>query len=848
MNTGAWKIRASVAVAFCLVMLAGIVTDARSARAQEACPLPAGETPPADPPVTAQDVEDGTATLAQFAQAATAQFERRGSETLTAQQLAYSGCRLRLEDGPWRSGSTYIVTLTLDGRVFLHAKDMSLSAGKLDPRIYGVILRALGIDPTNPATATSPGARTGASFSVPNVPGASGYAAVYVSVNSGRPIVLLAGFDLTASHLTEETIDYGNPAITASEVVDRESLKAFVTEALKFLIGTQRGVTSTAESRAAFARARLALRDPNGPWRHGSVYLYILDRTSNVILFHGAFPDRFELKPLVPTVKDIVTGEFVLPQVIQAATSNPDGGFVEYYFDDPTDDTDSADIPKLGYARQFARTITTSTGAEITTNLIIGSGVYLRAPEAVAGDPNAVIETILPQVMRAMTASTVDAVSRRIDQAGSGEAASQEMSLGGASTLEDVLMANGQALANGTFDPGRLLAGSSFVLPLGAAGSADTGPLGNLTLWGSGDWRKISGGNPQSVDYDGSVLSANLGVDTRLSAELLAGVSLGRSRGAVDYTGASAGEFTATVTSVAPYVGWQAPGGMSLWAMAGQGWGEVEIEEAAGTQSSDLTQRMAAAGLSGTLMTSDELIAGGTTRLRVRGDAAFTETEVDGSGGIAALELEAGRHRLMVEGSHTRRLASGALVTPSLEVGMRNDVGDGETGSGIEAGGGIGYADEATGLTVEGRARTLVGQGGDYEEWGVSGLVRLDPGAAGRGLALSVRPAWGQAASAVDRLWQTGIGPGASSGQESGRLEARVGYGMALLGGHVTGTPELGLGLSDAGHDWRLGWTLGLAETERVSFHVGFEATRWEPADDDRSAEHRVGITASMRW
>ena len=145
-------------------------------------------------------------------------------------------------------------------------------------------------------------------------------------------------------------------------------------------------------------------------------------------------------------------------------------------------------------------------------------------------------------------------------------------------------------------------------------------------------------------------------------------------------------------------------------------------------------------------------------------------------------------------------------------------------------------------------AGTLVDHGGDYEEWSVSGLVRLDPGAAGRGLALSVRPAWGQAVSGVDRLWQTGIGPGASSGQESGRLEARVGYGMALLGGHVTGTPELGLGLSDAGHDWRLGWTLGLAETERVSFHVGFEATRWEPADDDRSAEHRVGITASMRW
>ncbi|MDE0045563.1 MAG: hypothetical protein OXU19_06835, partial [bacterium] len=161
MNTGAWKIGASVTVAFCLLMLAGIMADMRSALAQEACPLPAGETPPADPPVTAQQVEDGTATLAQFAQAATAQFELTTSETLTTQQLAYSGCQLRLEGGPWRSGSTYIVTLSLDGRVLIHAKDMSLSAGKLSPRIYGTILQTLGVDLTDPSTIATARSRTG---------------------------------------------------------------------------------------------------------------------------------------------------------------------------------------------------------------------------------------------------------------------------------------------------------------------------------------------------------------------------------------------------------------------------------------------------------------------------------------------------------------------------------------------------------------------------------------------------------------------------------------------------------------------------------------------------------------
>ena len=83
-------------------------------------------------------------TLAAFALAARDQSKSRGADVLTPQQLAYSGCRLRQEGGPWYYGSTYIVTLTPDGRVYLHAKNMSLSAGKLQSPIYAQILRALG--------------------------------------------------------------------------------------------------------------------------------------------------------------------------------------------------------------------------------------------------------------------------------------------------------------------------------------------------------------------------------------------------------------------------------------------------------------------------------------------------------------------------------------------------------------------------------------------------------------------------------------------------------------------------------------------------------------------------------
>ena len=195
------------------------------------------------------------------------------------------------------------------------------------------------------------------------------------------------------------------------------------------------------------------------------------------------------------------------------------------------------------------------------------------------------------------------------------------------------------------------------------------------------------------------------------------------------------------------------PGGMNLWAIAGYGAGEVEIEDEEGTATSDLTQQMVALGANGSLVSSDRIIAGGTTRLTVKGEAAFTQAELDGSGTLASTSLTASRRRVVLEGSHAHRLASGATFAPTIEIGMRNDGGDGETGTGIEAGGALRYADAASGLTVEGRVRTLLSHSGDYEETGVSGVVRLAPGASGRGLALAVEPAWGLTANGVRRLW-----------------------------------------------------------------------------------------------
>ena len=846
MKTATWKIRISVFLVAGLLALAGVFSDARLALAQsqEACPLPAGGTAIAPPDVTAQQVENGTGSLMDFALGARARFLEQAGRG--AGQSQYLACLIRQADSGWRSGSTYLVTLTIDGRVYVHAQDMSLSGRKLKRPVYAAILQALGIDLAelaDPATAlaafNAAGAHDGGPF---NIPGASGYASVYPSLRFRAPIVMLAGFDLKETHLVPfgaEDIDYGDPAVTAADVVDRATLKDFVTQAGNHFIE----LVKTGDP-ADLSKARTAMRDPNGPWRHGSVYIYVLNLKSKTILFHAAFPDRFENRPLTPTVRDAVTGEFILTQVIEAAKSNPEGGFVEYYFDDPNDDTDSADIPKVGYARKFDRQLPRRDGSTAELSFVVGSGFYGSASQEVAEGGDAVIESVLPQVMRAITASTLDAVSGRIERAISDTAPAAGFSFGGASTLSDVLLANGHALGNDTFDFGRLLAGSSFTLPLDAAGNGG-GLFGNLAFWGRGDYRDFSGGNPQSVGYDGSVVSGSVGIDTKVGADVLAGVALTQARGSVDYTDSHAlsGELTTSLTSVNPYVGWQMQGGMNLWAMAGYGTGEVEIgDESADAQASDLTQRMVAAGVSGPLLASDD--ASGGTSLNLKGEAAFTSADIDGSGSLESMSLSASRQRLVLEGVYDQRLASGATFSPSLEIGFRNDGGDGETGTGIEAGGALRYADAASGLTVEGRVRTLLSHSGDYEELGVSGLVRIAPGGSGQGLALVVQPAWGQTGSGVNQLWENGVTAGVSPDNQA-RLNAEVGYGLGAAPGMGVVTPYTGLGLAGAGAQW---WRMGARWQVAAYASVNVEGVLHAAANDDDGPGHGLMLRGALRW
>ena len=419
MKTQTLPISTSMILGVGLLVLAGAFFVAHPALAQTDldCPLPPDWTPPS---VTAEQVENGSASLRDFALVARDSFRVATERSTGRGQLYNSACIVREEGGPWRSGSTYLVQLTAEGRVRIHANDMALSGRLLKPRIYFEILSSLGVPATVLANLVSPDSSTvaqaqaaiiatlsqepdaafdatGPSAVGPGIPGAAGYASVYISGVRTFPIILLAGFELDASHLAQELIDYGDPAITAKEVVDRETLKAFVAEAGKYFSRLQgTGV------QGAILKAKIALRDPNGPWRHGNVYIGVVDRISNIIVFHGGFPDRFELRP--PGVsRDAVTGELIINQLNAAAASGPEGGFWNYHFDNPTDDTDSADIPKVGYAREFSGEVLRPDGSYLPFSFIINSGFYRIPGDAVRLMEMEVEATVLGDAVEGLT-------------------------------------------------------------------------------------------------------------------------------------------------------------------------------------------------------------------------------------------------------------------------------------------------------------------------------------------------------------------------------------------------------------------------------------------------------------
>ena len=434
-------------------------------------------------------------------------------------------------------------------------------------------------------------------------------------------------------------------------------------------------------------------------------------------------------------------------------------------------------------------------------------------------------EQILSKFALAIADGTNRAIENRLEQMDRVGDVNRSFSFAAESTLHDMIQ-SGRIFENRPVNMSQVVNGSSFAVPFGFGRGCILCP-GSPTFWGRGDYGQMSS-DDGSLDWEGNLTRAQIGLDARPGAEMLTGLALSWAQGSFDYSAPLLGEervdgtYTPRMLSLHPYVGFS-PGRLGVWLTAGLGRGGIEIDDEQGTvgqQSSDTSLRTASVGASG------DLLASGPTQLRIKAAATVAQVEVEGGGRIAEQTVSANRLRLALKGSHAYEAGMDGQVTPEIEVALRQDGGDGQTGAGVEVGGGLRY--EGGGFTLEAMARSLVSDGDDeveYKEWGAHLLLQRSAGTSGRGLSLRVMPTYGTQANSLT-LWERSVAEIADRGavNAQGQLRAEVGYGLAAPGGRGVYTVYSGMTQAPERIQLRLGTRLEVDS----SMSVSLESTRWQ--------------------
>ena len=310
---------------------------------------PIDDVEPAMGPVTAAQVTDPES-LKAFVLAAQAEIQKIATNLDEAAKLK----QWVKTEGDWKSGSTFLIIFAQNGNVYAHGNDRAAEDRNLldieDERGTKVVeeLLAAAAEGGGFVEYYDDGLKT--AYAVP----------------FRRRFVLVGGYSQDVSHVNIRIADLPTPAVTASEVADRETLITFVEEAARIY---QEALKF--EGGSPLVEIKNAFRVEGGDWKAGSIYLYVVSG-GGVTLFHGTEPFR-EGNPTDMTRTD-VNGVPFAEELIGGARREG-RKFLRYHYDDPAIEGDEdTGSPKLGYA------VSLQLGAS-EEKLVIGSGIYIGADE-----------------------------------------------------------------------------------------------------------------------------------------------------------------------------------------------------------------------------------------------------------------------------------------------------------------------------------------------------------------------------------------------------------------------------------------------------------------------------------
>ena len=259
-------------------------------------------------------------------------------------------------EGDWKSGPMFLIIFLKSGEPFIHGNDRAAEGKNL-----------LGVEDergTRVVEELFAAAAGGGGFVEYHDGGPkTAYAVEYTSGITARRFVLVGGYSQDVSHVPIQLADLPKPSVTASQVVDRETLITFVEEAVKAY-----GEAVMSDGYRGLTGVRNAFRLEGGDWKSGSIYLWVVS-AGGVTLFHGSEPYR-EGKP-TDMVRTDSKGVKIAEELIGGARREG-RKFLRYHYDNPAIEGDEeTGSPKLGYAVSFPVPNTDQRG-------VIGSGIYLE--------------------------------------------------------------------------------------------------------------------------------------------------------------------------------------------------------------------------------------------------------------------------------------------------------------------------------------------------------------------------------------------------------------------------------------------------------------------------------------
>ena len=736
----------------------------------------------------------------------------------------------------------YLILFATTGHVFIHGEDPNIdgknTADVIDDNGTRIVQQILAA-----------GAREGGDFvewcwddpnDLADTRCKDAYAIQYYSPVAGTDFVVVGGYYQDLSHAGTPLPNIPLPEVSAADVVDRETLRQFVHGSFNWL---QELIALVGFERANEWKA--LLREDGGHFRSGPIYLFMFTADGYVI-FHGA--NAWREGRFAEDTEDINGTKFV--ELIIAA-GRAGGGYVEYFWDDPTVEGDEdTGSPKVSYALSFTNNLDVYAGQEF----IIGAGFYRNFSTAEA---ETAAEDWLHRFGRSVASQAMEMIGNRVSHL---------------HRMEDHVTVGGRGVdfgfLRGWDNPyGALLDGSSFQVTPGAANGA-----AGYSLWGGGEVMRFNSGDGEGFG-EGEVTTAAVGGDYGFGP-LVAGLAVTYSSGSGRFElgrpgDDDFGDVSTTLTSGFPYARLLITDRLLTWGVLGYGSGLLGVEGGGEVDpDSDITMQMAGLGIRGELIHSE---APTDLELAVRADgfiARMHSAEVEGR---RELSTDASRARLMLEALKGFGLGA-ATLQPQLRVGMRQDGGEVDSGFGMEVGGGMSYLRHNGTLAIRLHGRRLVmHQEEEYEEWGLGGSLSVNPGGGGQGLSLGVRPSWGSTASDVTRLWAQGAAGLTAGGHDYGsrRLDAEIGYGVRAWGDRGLLTPYARVVLSeqldaayfpsagmvgsvafaplDVSNQGIYGYQLGGRLRVGPDFAASIEAGRSAGAPGSGAA-HRGAVSLSMRW